>query len=232
MNQKKIAVVIPTAGHRTPMLRDLISQCHEVDIPCFIVRTSNDAVVPSGVEVLEDYGPTNIQRWWNLGIQSAISQGFPVQAVLNDDIFVSGPDLLAMAEALSEAGATLASPGIRKRLYRTVFPFRRVLDGACWLLNSNHGLRPDERYHWGYGDDELDIQARIQFSGVLTMPIRYTHPFHNQATEHSSYLRELSTKDRLLFDSEHPLVAASRRPRQIASKLRRKWSHHPSSDHV
>jgi hypothetical protein len=175
--------------------------------------------------VLDDFGGVNIQRWWNRGIAEAARRGATVVAVANDDIQIAPGTLQELVKQLLRTGATIATPGRELRLYRSPWTVRRRLDGALWLLSLAEGLRPDNAYSWGYGDDELDLQARRRHNGVVTVPVDYFHVHHNRATDTDSFLVRLSRSDASTFRSRHPLTWVMRQPRDAVRRIRRRaWS--------
>ena len=91
--------------------------------------------------LLVDAGPPNIHRWWNLGIRAATT---PIVVVVNDDVMWEPGDSSAMADL---DGHTMSMP--------TGDP---QTPGWCYGLDRRHGIIPDERYTWFFGDDDLVVE--------------------------------------------------------------------------
>lgn len=216
-------LTVPTRGDHPELLAGLI---HASSLPLeniVIVRTA-DVRVPKGVKVLDDSGPTNIHRWWNKGIEFAAEHGATNVAVLNDDLVVGRDSIGALTRMLTMTGATIATPGPEPRLHRTRFPLSPVLIGSLWVLNVHSGLRPDERFRWWYGDDDLDIRARRDFGGVATTPVWFAHPHASEATNSSPFLQDLVAQDARFFHKKHPLAYRWRLvDRKLGGRLRRNW---------
>lgn len=217
-----IAVTVPTKGNRPKLLTQLVDDCTACGISVHVVRTDANALVPPSAHVIDDFGPINIQRWWREGIEAAASRASHV-AVLNDDVVIDCSSLERLSTGLSQSGCTIATPGRNLRVHRSWFPPKRIIDGSCWMLNVDHGLRPNEAYRWGYGDDDLDIRARTNFGGVVTVPVTYQHMHRNEQTSQSSMLLSLAAADRALFAVEHRSAYLARLPREhVARFIRRR----------
>jgi hypothetical protein len=165
--------------------------------------------------VVEDLGEINIQRWWNRGIDEAVQLGATVVAVLNDDVRIADDGLSSMYRALVESSATIASPtrpdwgpGIHKG---RLVPYRPVLWGACWLLDVSSPLRPDESYRWWYGDNDLDIRARRDYGGIVSVDVWFENANTGQSTSVSGELQDLADEDAATFWKRYGLLLRTSR---------------------
>ena len=172
-----------------------------------IIATGPKVKAPAGTVVVEDFGSLNIQRWWNRGIDEAVSRGATAVAVLNDDVRVGPNALRELHEALMDSGAAVASPtrpGEPAKLYRgRVVPYSPKIWGCFWLVDVNSGLRPDERYEWWYGDNDLDIRARREYRGIVTVEVDYEHVHSGEATGGSNRFQEIIRRDESTFQSDY-----------------------------
>ena len=157
--------------------------------------------------MLEDFGPRNIQRWWNAGIQEASSRGATAVAVVNDDIMLSPETLGTLHAELVESGAAIASPTrleFRPGLHRRpLLPYAPRLWGSLWVLRLDSGLRPDNRYVWWYGDNDLDIRARKSHGGVVLVPVEYKHLHPGEGTAASPELQQQTGRDAQRFERQY-----------------------------
>jgi len=82
-------MTVPTAGQHAQLLVDLVNSCGLPPQQVVIVATKPDLSLPAGVVIVEDLGPLNIQRWWNVGIEEAQRRGAGVGAGLHDDVRIA-----------------------------------------------------------------------------------------------------------------------------------------------
>lgn len=131
-----------------------------------------------------DSGDVNIQRWWNYGINLAVIHQAAVHvAICNDDITLP-PGLLAkMSARLDETGATIC------------YPCGSGMMGWCFMLNLAHGIRPDERFRWYYGDTDLHEQA-LRLHGVCDVDVAVPH---HHPGERESEFADLIAADEQAF---------------------------------
>jgi len=200
----KICVTVPTRGDHPELLEQLVIDSGVPRHEFIIVRTANVST-PDGVTVIDDFGGLNIHRWWNTGIACAKERGADYVAVLNDDISIEPGAIQELAAIAAKTGSTIATPFKSRRRFKNRLPLRPVLIGSLWLLDLKTELRPDENFHWWYGDDDLDIRARRDFNGIITMPINFEHVHGGEATESSSELEGFVRLDELYFKSKYPL---------------------------
>lgn len=225
-------MTVPTAGSRPELLNALIRDCGIPRENVVIVVTRPGVTLPDGVRLVEDLGPPNIQRWWNLGINEAERLGASAVAVLNDDITLTPQTLPSLHEQLIATGAAIASPareefgpGLHKR---PLIPYEPRLWGSIWMLRLDSGLRPDERYVWWYGDNDLDIRARKSFGGVLSVDVEYRHVHPGEGTALNPHLQVQSDRDGELFESQYARLL--RMSRFVMGIKARAWRLNRGSD--
>lgn len=188
-----IWVTVPTAGRES-----LLPAIDGTGVPrerIVIVATAPDVAIPDGCLSLTDLGPVNIHRWWNAGIDAAVARGARYVAVINDDILVDENTLPTLLAQMQEHETTIASPGAPRVVRNGEKSMPMTILGSCWLLDTSHGLRPDERYRWWYGDNDLDWRARRDHRGIVTAPCYFHHLTPNQLTAHNPALLELTELD-------------------------------------
>lgn len=203
-------LTIPTAGSRSSELQRLIERSGVARECIVIIATRRHLDLPPGCIVVEDLGPINIQRWWNRGILEAQERGATSVAVLNDDVALGDGALQEMEKELHGSSAVVASPlreefgpGIHRG---RLVPYAPVLWGACWMVKTSSALRPDERYRWWYGDNDLDIRARSYFGGVMSVDVAFEHLHSGQTLSLSPELQALTEGDTQLFENEYRLL--------------------------
>jgi hypothetical protein len=200
-------MTVPTAGSHPELLDSLIRDCGLPFERIVVVATRPGLVLPEGVIVVEDLGPLNIQRWWLRGIEEAASRGATAVAVCNDDLRLGPTALAELHEALVTTGATVASPSrpVRKdRVHkRPLVPYSPRIWGCLWVVDVASGLRPDPRYVWWYGDCDLDIRARRDYNGIVTLPVDYEHHHPGEGTGRSRDLTEQTDRDALTFQHDY-----------------------------
>lgn len=214
----RIGVVVPTSAERQQLLNDLLPNLDLSRFQVVVVATSAGVDVPPKVPTVEDRGGINIQRWWNRGLDHLVERGCDIAVVMNDDVRVSQDDLESMAVLLAQSRATMSSPGPSVRWFRHGLPLKWRMDGALWAINLHHGLRPDERYQWWMGDRDLEVRARTEFGGLLTVPVTYQHIPGSQTTSRLD-LQELADQDMSIFGQHH--AAVTRAMKYMSKVLRR-----------
>ena len=149
--------------------------------------TGPPAYIP-GAHHLEQPAELNIHLWWNMGIDYARRHGASKVLVANDDV-TFGPELIpAMSEAMDMADAVLAFPARLGGDPR--------LEASLWMLDLSSDVRPDERFRWWYGDNDLVYQAAGR---VVTVPVVFIHYHPNELTLANPKLLELAFKDEVTF---------------------------------
>ena len=215
-------MTVPTAGAHPELLEALIRDCGLPPEHIVVVETAPGVALSEGVVRIECHGPPRIQHWWTLGINEAESRGATAVAVLNDDITLNTLPLLY--EALSRTGAAIASPsrpGVRDGVHRRpLIPYEPRLWGSIWMLDLATGLRPDSRYIWWYGDNDLDLRARRHHGGVVLVPVEYEHVHPSTATFRSPELLAIAERDGQRFEAEnHWLLRISRLVKRWSKRL-------------
>lgn len=139
-----------------------------------------------GVHHVEDFGPLNIYRWWNVGINYAQRDGAEYVAVLNDDLEFDPGFLPAMHKHMVKhdlAIVDLENSGNG--------------GGAAWMMNLKYGLRLDERYRWWYGDTDLFHRAGSRYGKFYYPDVIHHNPNGNLIS--NPYLQKLVEEDANLF---------------------------------
>jgi hypothetical protein len=202
---------IPSRGDDPHLLESIVKDSGISPGRFVIVRTRKDTPTPEGVHVIDDFGSINIQRWWNNGIKDCVARGARNVVVANDDIEINEGTFAALDRALHDSAATLACPGSRSEYTTSSLPAMTKLTGALWAVNATHGLLPDERYLWHFGDDDLDIRARRSFNGIFTAEVHYKHLSPGVATNTSPELLRLIEFDLRTFRNQYPIDLLHRR---------------------
>lgn len=200
-------MTVPTAGTRRNLLDQLVTDSGLPREKIIIVTTKPGIDVPMGVCKVEDLGDLNIQRWWSRGIEYAERLGATQVAVVNDDVTIDRETLPLLSRALTSTGAAIASPSrepFGDGLHRgNLIPYEPRLWGSLWMLNLATGLRPNQAYRWWYGDNDLDIQARRHFGGVVLVPVTFEHHHPGERTGELTDLKELTDQDARLFEMQY-----------------------------
>lgn len=143
----KIWVTVPV-GEREQYLPNLLMGLVDYHDRIVFVNNHRGYTKFPGVHHVEDFGPTNIYRWWNVGINYAQRHGAEYVAVLNDDLefdidFIRQFHTYLVGNNLAVADMHNSGNG----------------GGAAWIMDLQYGLRLDERFQWWYGDTELFKRA-------------------------------------------------------------------------
>jgi hypothetical protein len=142
-------LIIPTAG-RTRYLGEIFEKCNVLPQNRILVQTRLDYVEFPDCVNLPYFGPINISKWWNHGIQYAENKGAKYVLVLNDDTWIDQDLILDMHQIMEQKDLTLVYSSNRDGSESM---------GHCWMLNLSHPVRPDNRFSWWYGDFDLIKQA-------------------------------------------------------------------------
>lgn len=200
-------VTIPTAGSHPDLLSGMIDSAGLPEERFVIVRTERGIELPSGCIVIDDFDSPNIQRWWNRGIDECVLRGATAVAVLNDDLRLESDTLEKLHRELVLTGATVATPsrpGLRLGVHkRPLIPYEPVIWGCLWMVDATTSLRPDPRYVWWYGDNDIDIRARRDHAGVVSCDVAYEHHFPGVGTSKSPELIRQSEIDAATFQSDY-----------------------------
>lgn len=219
-------MTVPTAGNRTDLLNALIEDSGLPREQIVVIATRQGVVAPGGVIIIEDYDAPNIHRWWNRGIEEAEKRGASTVAVINDDVRLAPTTLPELATALSVTGAAVASPardpyplGVHRG---HLVPYAPRLWGSLWVLRIDSGLRPDARYVWWYGDNDLDIRARRDHGGVVLVDVPFEHLHPSEGLAHNPALAAQTDRDAITFETQYAsLLRRSRRVTRIRTMLGR-----------
>lgn len=185
----QVGLVIPTGGDHPDLIRATIAAS---GLPPERVAVINTAEIESDLPATVLWGGSeiNIHHWWNLGIDHLAAKGCTRVAVLNDDVVIAPDTLPKMVRAMG--GATLA------------LATEESTSGHCWVLNTTHGVRPDESYRWYSGDLQLIADAERSYGVVRVPEVWCLHLHPTEATEASPELKALAAADDALYDSRHP----------------------------
>jgi hypothetical protein len=185
-------LVIPTAGKHPDLLAGIIAKAGIPAARIILVVTGEFArfrLLTIGAGTYLEAGPgVNIHRWWNLGIEHAVSCGAEHVAVLNDDVEITDEVIPAMSLALTRTGSTLCYVDASAEV-----------TGWAWMLNTSHGLRPDELFRWYFGDNDMDLRAKRDHHGVCGVQVDIKHLHPSEATQASPELRDLIRVDEATF---------------------------------
>lgn len=187
MNDGDLWLVIPTAN-RFKYLNQIFKNSLISKKNIVLIRTVDGPIFDEVNNIFIRNKEINIHKWWNIGIDYAENHGAKLVAVLNDDVRISPGSLQAIAFEVLAQNAALGFP----------YPHSGRLAGYCWILNLSSKVRPDERFRWWYGDNDLQMQAQST-SKYIYVSAEVTHLEGGDLTEKSDYLKILAEKDHLTF---------------------------------
>ena len=192
-NNLNIWMTIPT-GTRRDYLADIIKDSGIPPERIVIVHTVESEPI-SEVHNIWDLGEINIQRWWNKGIDYAAERGAEYVAVLNDDVKIN--DVLALTTLAYVCKD--ASMAVCVNVLKNGALLRN--SGHCFVLNLKDPIRPDERFRWWYGDNDLYMQA-IRLKGITgaVVPIEHIEP--NKLTSENPELMKLTEQDKIEYQKK------------------------------
>lgn len=185
--------VIPTNG------RDCVTGAVATLLPqvdYLLIIEAGTAVTHRGdypeerVTVLQDGGPVNISRWWNLGLDWAQAVATALEtdtwdvAIINDDVQVPDTWLCYVADDMRLLGCVAACSGggggapIIHRNQGPMSLYER-LQGFAFVVAGESGIRADERFRWYFSDDMLGLIA-VGLGGAVMFPACHVqHHFPN-----------------------------------------------------
>lgn len=173
-----VALVVPTRGDHPDLLAGLV----DLGLPTVIVRTAPFDFATTAL-VIDDFGPVNIHRWWNTGLDVLQTR---YALVVNDDVSLPPDAPAEMVDRLQRDDAWLCGAD----------PV--AMTGWCWMLDLTSPLRPDERFRWFFGDNDLWLRAGQ--AGKLTgLNVGAVHHHANEATAASPELADVIRADEALF---------------------------------
>ena len=128
-------------------------------------------------------------------------------------------------------GAAIASPsrppfknGVHRR---PLVPYEPRLWGSLWVVRVESGLRPDPRYVWWYGDNDLDIRARRDHGGVVLCDVEYEHLHPSEGTSSNPALVAQTDIDAQTFEAQYArLLRLSRLIRRWQNRLGQRGGKH------
>lgn len=173
-------------GKREHYLPDLLDDLHGHNI--VIINNHPGYTRYPGIHHVEDFGPINIYRWWNTGINYAEEHGATTVAVLNDDLRLPPNYLNTMHRYLTANNLAIVDTENSSNN-----------GGAAWIMDLHYCLRLDERFRWWYGDTELFQRAhRRGLFGKLHVD-GFTHLSPNGHLVADATLQELVNADTALY---------------------------------
>lgn len=200
-------LVVPTLGNRDGSLVPLL---REAQMPSVVVWTGSCA---GGLPLYEDaWGTTvrgvrpdmsNIQGWWNGGIDVAVQQGADVVVVCNDDVAARPGALLELAAHI-EAGEPHSPMLVWPDDPAHAAPRVTAITGYCFALDPAR-IRPDESFAWWYGDNDLELRARAMRPDYGVQAVNVSGITHlRTGTTYDRPVRHLIDADRELFARRYP----------------------------
>ena len=187
MKVEDLWLVIPT-GERDKYLAQIFRNSLIPMNQIVLIRTKPGKQIDGVQNIFVKSDEINIQKWWNTGIAFAEEHGAKFVAVLNDDVAISPGSLQAIAFDVEEKDVPLGFP----------FPHSGQLAGYCWVLNLKFPVRPDERFKWWYGDNDLQMQAQL-ISKYIYVSSSVEHLEANKLTSSDTLLSSLGEQDHLEF---------------------------------
>jgi|WetSurSiteA1Bulk_404760.scaffolds.fasta_scaffold25137_2 hypothetical protein len=202
-------LVVVTMGDRSNYLVPLLA---DAGMPAVVVRTDvagetrttqpvQDGAYP--LTVMHDVSTPNLSRWWNRGIDRAVSQGADVVVVCADDAQAGVGALLelAMHVEVGSAGPMLVWP----EDWPCCADRPTEISGWCFALDPA-AIRPDEAFCWWYGDHDLEIRARGMRPGGA-LGVRGLMISHGStASSLVGALRASDEVDRVAFTRRYPAL--------------------------
>lgn len=179
--------MIPTSK-RHKFLNELFDNSLIPDNQIVLIRTSPGESIGKVNNIFVKSKKINIQKWWNLGIKFAENRGAKFVAVLNDDVWISPGSLQKLANEALLQDVPLAFP----------FPYSGQIAGYCWVLNLDFKVRPDNRFKWWYGDNDLQMQAQ-RVKKYIYVPVEVKHLESGSLTTNNPLLQKLAQLDHYRF---------------------------------
>ena len=184
-----IYAVIPT-GNRPEDYASVIEWCYNSGVTPVTIATSEEAQVYAEDVWIPD-STLNISRWWNKGINYALSQGdADAILILNDDVVLPDGWLYKIVRAILD-GNTGASAD-RTDGYG-------MISGYAFGLNPKDNVLCDENLVWWYGDDDIQRQCEA----LNGFAIIESEPVENKYGDSSqSRMREQIQLDQTYYENK------------------------------
>lgn len=156
----------------------------------YLKEIINNSGVPKNKIVIVDtiLKEPHIYKWWNYGINVARHNGATHVAILNDDLILKDNPLQKILDVMVQEDATIGYP----------LPASSDPCGYCFILNLEHGIFPDEKYKWWYGDNDLYERAKK----VVGVRASVTHVEPNRLTSESPELMALVRQDKETYNNK------------------------------
>ena len=203
MKEEDLFVCIPT-DQFTSKLNLMLKKLDKSKFKIVIIKTKVFIDYQDAVNLECISGIPNIYSWWNRGIEFVLSQDGRYVAILNDDIEFSQDQLGKMLNEL--------------RLSNAILCHSRNSNGGRWghafILDLKYGVKPDDKFTWWYGDDDLKIRAKKR-GKVIESSVEIKHLTPNLRTSNSELLQLLAKQDEKLFYQRYPFY----RVRDLLVKL-------------
>ena len=187
LDPKDLWLVIPTST-RHKFLPEIFENSLIPENQIILIRTTPGANIGKVHNLFIKSKKINIQKWWNIGIKFAEKHGAKFVAVLNDDVWIAPGTLQTMATEALIQEVPLVFP----------YPHSGQLAGYCWVLNLNFDIRPDNRFKWWYGDNDLQMQAQ-KISKYINVSVEVNHLEGGGLTKENSSLQTFAELDHFKF---------------------------------
>lgn len=187
LDPKDLWLVIPTSN-RHKFLPEIFQNSLIPEHQIVLIRTTPGRNFENVNNLFVRSKKINIQKWWNIGIKFAEKRGAKFVAVLNDDVWIAEGSLQAMATEALLQQVPLVFP----------FPHTGKLAGYCWVLNLGFKVRPDNRFKWWYGDNDLQMQAQ-KLKKYIYVPVEVKHLESGTLTKEIPLLQKFAEKDHYKF---------------------------------
>jgi glycosyltransferase involved in cell wall biosynthesis len=180
MSKNNIWVVIPV-GKREKYLPDLIDTLNDYMGNIIFINNNKDYTRFNGIVHIEDFDEVNIHRWWNKGIDYAISKGAEYVVVMNDDISLPQNMIDKAVNKMIDNNSLVCGLAYHA--------------GVFFIIKSDSGIRADESLRWWCGDGDIFRQALLKNALIWYREDSFKHFEHNEQTEENEYLKYLGQED-------------------------------------
>lgn len=180
IDKSKIWIVVPV-GKREKYLPDLIDTLNDYLEQIVFINNKENYSKFYGVKHIEDFDEINIHRWWNKGLDFAISKGAEYVVIMNDDISFDKKLINNMINKMIERKAEVC--GVAKHA------------GVFFIIKTDSNIRADEDLRWWCGDGDIFRQALERNSLIWYLDESFKHYELNKQTDEDSFLLDLGRKD-------------------------------------